>query len=83
MVSYAEYALQLFLPEGAFYREVRLGSTTGITTGPPWSLLQKPDIPADPNQLDQLIQALADRTYLTSFDMIVQAQGLLPPAPNN
>lgn len=57
----------VFLPDNSFYREVRLGGRTGSTVSPPWSPFQK----------------LADHTYLTAlFNVIVQVQGLIPPAPN-
>jgi hypothetical protein len=88
VVNYAEYALQVFLPDGTFYREVRCGGPGGATTTPKW----KPFAPTDDTngqqveqfpQLDALITQLKDDSYLTAlFDMVDEALKSVPHTPN-
>ena len=82
VVNYADYGLQIFLDDGTFYREVRVGGAHGTSAQPRW-------LPFDPprdldqrkkdnkvRQLDYLIDRLAtrdDTSYLQGFvDMINQ-----------
>ncbi|MCJ1355361.1 MAG: hypothetical protein MMC33_005352 [Icmadophila ericetorum] len=84
VVNYVENAIQLFLPDGTFYREVRHGGTPGGHVTPAWSPFPKPSMPTNPAQLDFLIAKLIDHTYLEAFfNMINEALGLIPAAPNS
>lgn len=79
VVNYAEYALQVFLPDGTFYREVRLGGPSGATETQPWRPFAPPS--GSDNglhsrqfpQLDQLITRLKDKTYLQDFINTINA----------
>jgi hypothetical protein len=88
VVNYAEYALQVFLPDGTFYREVRRGGPSATTTSPRWKPFAPPK---DSNgaqaaqfpQLDALITQLKDNSYLTAmFDMVDEALRSVPHTPN-
>ncbi|KAJ4007416.1 hypothetical protein NW752_007604 [Fusarium irregulare] len=85
ITNYADYGIQLFLPDGTFYREVRVGGPLGTLVSPKW-LPFAPDPDAQPTpdtrELDALISRLADPKYLLGFwGMITTAQQKLPPAP--
>ncbi|KAM0494938.1 hypothetical protein ACHAP8_008316 [Fusarium lateritium] len=85
ITNYADYGIQLFLPDGTFYREVRVGGPLGTLQSPKW-LPFSPDPDAQPTpdtrELDALISRLADPKYLLGFwGMITTAQQKLPPAP--
>lgn len=77
VVNYAEYAVQLFLPDGQFYREVRLGGPNGTTTGLSWVPFEQPTntLNGSPQyvQLDSLLQKFQDRTYVESFIRMINA----------
>ena len=84
LVNYADYGIQLFLPDGTFYREVRIGGRDGALVSPKWTpFAPDPDlIGADTIQMDALIKRLSEKTYLESFwSMLVKAMDALPPAP--
>ncbi|KAF8535597.1 hypothetical protein BDD12DRAFT_854690 [Trichophaea hybrida] len=86
VVNYADYGLQLFLPNGTFYREVRIGGPKGILTEPTWVPFApgEADRRTDTAQLDALIQKLQDQGYTKAFwDMVVRAVDSLQPAPNS
>lgn len=73
VINYAEAALQIYLADGTFYREVRKGGHAGTETGLKWLPFDPPHITADSNssQLDHLILKLDDPNYLQGFfDMI-------------
>lgn len=85
ITNYADYGIQLFLPDGTFYREVRVGGPLGTLASPKW-LPFAPDPDAQPTpdtrELDTLISKLGDPKYLLGFwGMITTAQQKLPPAP--
>jgi hypothetical protein len=89
VVNYAEYAMQVFLPDGTFYREVRRGGPDGTTASPKWKPFAPPD---DTNgeqaalfpQLDALITKLKNDNYLTAvFDMVDEALKSVPHTPND
>ncbi|PMD33467.1 hypothetical protein L207DRAFT_589832 [Hyaloscypha variabilis F] len=97
VVNYVERAIQLFLPNGDFYREVRLGGVGNKTTEPKWKPFDPPTGLTPNNdptlilpmkQLDSLLQKLGPQTsgmndYLTGFiNMINDAMSSLPYAPN-
>src|SRR5437016_5556059 len=42
VVNYANYGLQIFLPDGTFYREVRLGGPFGAATSAKWLPFDRP-----------------------------------------
>jgi hypothetical protein len=86
VVNYAEHALQLFLPDGTFYRELVHGGPNRDAVSPAWSPFAKPDGATVkeqvPGQLGDLVAQLADDDYLKAFlNMIDGAFELLPPAP--
>lgn len=86
ITNYADYGIQFFLPDGTFYREVRVGGPLGSLQSPKW-LPFSPDPDAQPTpdtrELDALISKLADPKYLLGFwGMITAAQQKLPPAPD-
>lgn len=86
VINYAEYGIQLFLPDGTFYREVRIGGPGGSNLPPAWLPFEPPPTtPPEAAQLDLLIKKLADKTdtaYLTAFiDMINVSAANAPVAP--
>ena len=93
VVNYVEGGIQVFLPNGNFYREVRLGGVGGDTTEPKWKPFDQPtgQLPNnDPTmilpmaQLDSLLQKLGASDYLGGFiKMINAAMSSLPYAPND
>ena len=86
IVNLADYALQIFLQDGTFYREVRLGGPTGVTETSAWTPFQPPTQTQDTKQLDYLLANIVgpDPTYLTAlFQMIEGAFANIPPAPGS
>ena len=95
IINYADYGLQFFLPDGSFYREIRMGGVHGVDISAKW-------IPFDPPkggtsgqanmQLDNLINlfAAADDPKNTAnvdnlqafFDMINGAIQDMPYPPS-
>ncbi|MCJ1385953.1 hypothetical protein MMC17_009078 [Xylographa soralifera] len=95
IINYADYGLQFFLPDGSFYREIRMGGVHGVDISAKW-------IPFDPPkggpsgqinmQLDNLINLFAaaddpkntaNVDYLQSFfDMINGAIQDMPYPPS-
>lgn len=85
VTNYADYGIQLFLPDGTFYREVRFGGPNGALAEPKWvPFAPDPSIAtADTAQLDALVRRLTEPDYLNGFwYMITTALDSLPPAPN-
>jgi hypothetical protein len=86
IVNLADYALQIFLQDGTFYREVRLGGPTGVTETSAWSPFQPPAQALDTKQIDHFLANIVgtDPTYLNSFfQMINGAFANLAPAPGS
>ncbi|KAL5324745.1 hypothetical protein ACEPPN_009293 [Leptodophora sp. 'Broadleaf-Isolate-01'] len=89
LINYADNGLQLFLEDGTFYREIRLGPK-GANVSPAWLPLHQPPTPVDPankTQLDKLIIKLSDPTgnyaYLNAmFEMIDGAIANQPAMPS-
>ncbi|KAG5659120.1 hypothetical protein KAF25_000322 [Fusarium avenaceum] len=85
ITNYANYGIQFFLPNGTFYREVRVGGPLGTLQSPKWlPFSPDPDTQPTPDtrELDALISKLVDPKYLLGFwGMITMAQQKLPPAP--
>lgn len=76
VVNYAEEGLQFFLPNGTFYREVRLGGVFGATAQPAWRPFPPPDnlAASATSQLDRLLAKLKDdAVYLRAFVSTVNA----------
>ncbi|KAI5783943.1 hypothetical protein DFH27DRAFT_615801 [Peziza echinospora] len=75
VANYADRAIQVFLPDGTFYREARI--TAGARRAAPWLPFPAPrDIEgAGTAQLDRLVQRLAadDQEYLIAFMAMVDA----------
>jgi hypothetical protein len=71
VLNYADYGVQLFLPDGTFYREVRVAQPNGApetVVTPKWLPMRAPPIPPKVGQLDKLIvQLTTDPGYLQSF----------------
>lgn len=90
VVNYAEYALQVFLPDGTFYREVRLGGPSGATETPAWKPFAPPSGTSNGSnlntrcpQLDKLITRLRDEKYLRAFIRTINASlAAVPHTPN-
>ncbi|KAI1194795.1 hypothetical protein F5X97DRAFT_346288 [Nemania serpens] len=80
VVNYAEFSLQVFLPDGSFYREVRLGGPSGATETPAWRPFappaienKDPDLASQYPQLDGLLDKLRDPSYLNAFIQTINA----------
>ena len=79
-MNYADYGLQFFLPDGTFYREIRVGGPLNATAQPKWIPFDMPSkvgsnvVTRDIGQLDYLIAQCGDDNYLQAFfDMINQS----------
>lgn len=94
VVNFPNSGVQVFLPDGTFYREVRFGGPHGVQTSPPWLPFEPPKAqaatstdPSDENfwklsQLRRFVDQLANRDFLQSFIwMINGAMKNSPPAP--
>jgi hypothetical protein len=87
VANYADYGIQLFLKDGTFYGEVRIGGSNGALNSPKWSPFEPPaatgGFDADLARLDALIERLRKPDYVKGFwYMITTALDNLPPAPN-
>ncbi len=89
VVNYSEYALQIFLPDGTFYREVRLGGPSGATETPAWKPFAPPDGSDNGQQsgqypqLDRLITRLKDEQYLSGLIKTINASlSSIPHTPD-
>lgn len=84
VINYAEHGIQLFLPDGTFYRAVRAGGRGGATASPTWLPFGRPTHDTgDLKQLDRLVEELGDPDYLQGFvDMINEASRNGPAAPS-
>ncbi|KAJ4410669.1 hypothetical protein N0V85_003926 [Neurospora sp. IMI 360204] len=85
--NYADSGIQIFLPDGTFFREVRLGGPKGATEPGAWLPFDAPStaVSSDPNvkQLQKFTDALADKDYLHSFvAMVNMSTGTAAPPPN-
>ncbi|KAF7559946.1 hypothetical protein G7046_g4214 [Stylonectria norvegica] len=87
VTNYADYGIQLFLPDGTFYREVRFGGPEGVEVEPKWlPFAPDPKLPQTGNtaQLDALVERLGNKEYLGGFwNMIVTALDNMTPPPNS
>ena len=90
VLNYADYGIQFFLPDGTFYREVRIAAPTAPITSPlsaKWLPFDPPTTPVggpDAAQLDQLLALLTaqDQTYLLAFiSMLNQSLETCTSAP--
>lgn len=94
VVNFADSGVQVFLPDGTFYREVRFGGPYGVQKSPPWLPFEPPKGQAAPpssssvadgwkfSQLQIFVEQLANRDFLQSFIwMINGAMKNSPPAP--
>ncbi|KYK58972.1 hypothetical protein DCS_00099 [Drechmeria coniospora] len=85
ITNYADYGIQLFLPDGTFYREVRFGGPLGTLDAPKWLPFSPDDAAPTPEtrQLDALVTKLVEPEYLKGFwYMVTTAQEKLPAAPS-
>ncbi|KAG5793143.1 hypothetical protein H9Q69_007802 [Fusarium xylarioides] len=87
VLNYADQGIQLFLPSGAFYREIRFGGPGGVITEPKWLPFKRDDtLPPVENvaQLDALINRMGnDPDYARGFwDMLSMAVDNMAPAPS-
>ncbi|KAK4062453.1 hypothetical protein Trihar35433_9274 [Trichoderma harzianum] len=86
ITNYADFGIQLFLPDGTFYREVRFGGPLGALDAPKWLPFAPSTDPPTPEtrQLDALAKELNDPSYLEGFwYMITTAQSKLAAAPTS
>ncbi|RBQ74200.1 hypothetical protein FVER53590_08390 [Fusarium verticillioides] len=94
IINYANSGLQFFLPDGIFYRELRLPAgpedkmSSDLSHKPLWLPSQQPDDPKevlrwDMQQLSRLVKTLAQSTpCLDKFiDMVKRASSAKTPAP--
>ncbi|KAH6691798.1 hypothetical protein BKA61DRAFT_499911 [Leptodontidium sp. MPI-SDFR-AT-0119] len=89
VVNYVEEGVQFFLPDGTFYREVRLGGVKGTTEPPKWKPFGQPAngqvTPLGTSQLDSLLKKFdKDPNYLRDFIAVINL-GLdaVPAAPTD
>ena len=89
VVNYVEEGIQFFLPDGTFYREVRLGGVNGSTEPPKWKPFSDPAngkvTPEGTSQLDALLMKFHDDSnYLRDFISVINL-GLdaVPAAPTD
>ena len=85
LINFADYGLQVFLPGGQFYREIRLGGASGATALQPWLPFHPPNPPPKVNpELDMFLEKMQDdRIYLEGvYQMILDASKDIeePPA---
>ncbi|KAF8469771.1 hypothetical protein BDZ91DRAFT_808971 [Kalaharituber pfeilii] len=85
--NYADNGVQLFLPDGTFYREIRPGGPSGATESGAWLPFAPPSPTKDaddPNihQLQLFADKLSDKDYLQSFiTMLNLSLGTAAPPP--
>ncbi|KAL9944069.1 hypothetical protein D7B24_007914 [Verticillium nonalfalfae] len=79
VINYANTGIQLFLPDGTFYREVRLAGPSGAQTSPEWLPFRPPKagdrLPENPEmqQLQLLVQRLGgDPNFLHAFWTMIE-----------
>jgi hypothetical protein len=87
VVNYAQHGLQIFLPDGRFYREVRLGGPTGATESIKWHPFEPPktniDMAGEYPQLERLIQELKSEAYLRNLVRLInRSLDDIPHTPN-
>ncbi|EFY85732.1 hypothetical protein MAC_08202 [Metarhizium acridum CQMa 102] len=85
VVNYADYGIQLFLQDGTFYGEVRIGGPGNALEEPKWSPFEpdKTISTADALRLDALILRLKNKDYLKGvWAMLTTALDNLAPAPD-
>ncbi|KAI9932533.1 hypothetical protein ASPWEDRAFT_100772 [Aspergillus wentii DTO 134E9] len=89
VTNYADQSLQFFLPNGTFYREVRIGGPNGVLEEPKWvpfiaDANEAEDKSPDRMQFDALINKLSDKHYIKEFwKMVEVALNKLPPPPSS
>ncbi|EGX49227.1 hypothetical protein AOL_s00078g611 [Orbilia oligospora ATCC 24927] len=87
VVNYANSGVQVFLPDGTFYREIRLGDASqGSVTSPAWLPFKKPKDPNFGNtyemqQLSLLVAKLGCDKYLTEFVGMINSATVQLQAP--
>ncbi|KAF4439607.1 cell surface receptor IPT/TIG domain-containing protein [Fusarium austroafricanum] len=88
LTNYADYGIQLFLADGTFYGEVRIGGADGSLDSPKWSPFEPPKDykPQETARLDALIERLTkphNTDYIKGFwTMLTTAIDSLPPTPS-
>ncbi|KAK2465641.1 hypothetical protein APHAL10511_002185 [Amanita phalloides] len=89
VVNYVDNGLQVFLPDGTFYREIRMGGNDGTSVGPDsWLPFEAPENSAAeaavPKQLLALVRKLRYGGYLHEFfDVMVEALDATMSTPNH
>jgi hypothetical protein len=85
LINYANLGVQLFLPDGTFFREIRFGGPNGTQASPPFLPFNQDDsklVGQEVKQLQALVEQLKTGTYLQAFvDMITEALQNSPAAP--
>ncbi|GME34033.1 hypothetical protein FN846DRAFT_301180 [Neofusicoccum parvum] len=75
--NYVDNGIQLFLPDGTFFREIRRGGPLQAATAPLWLPFHPPPLAppaaAGVRQLQHLADQLADSAYLASFTAMLDA----------
>lgn len=87
VINYADQGIQIFLADGTFYREVRVGGRDGATAEPKWlPFAQDASLPPnkDNAQLDALVKKMQDASYLRGlWIMISTAIKNMPASPSS
>lgn len=82
IINFADRGLQLFLADGTFYREIRLGGQSGTATSS-WLPFDPPATPLDASRLDLLVEKLQVQAYAESFmSMVAGSLAAAPAAPS-
>ncbi|KAK6516194.1 hypothetical protein TWF506_006105 [Arthrobotrys conoides] len=86
VVNYANSGVQVFLPDGTFYREIRIGEAGRSVTSPAWIPFKKPKKPSfgDTHEMKQLahfVAELGDDAYLAEFVGMINSATLQLQAP--
>ncbi|CEJ58552.1 hypothetical protein PMG11_07206 [Penicillium brasilianum] len=86
VVNFPNRGLQIFLPDGTFYREICVGGPKGTLTSDEWLPFGPPEHstpakrPAE-EQLQKLIKQLQDPDYLKGFIRMINEASRNNPAP--
>ncbi|KAK6349289.1 hypothetical protein TWF730_010039 [Orbilia blumenaviensis] len=86
VVNYANSGVQVFLPDGTFYREIRIGEAGKSVTSPAWIPFKRPTNPSfgDTHEMQQLarfVSKLANDKYLAEFVGMINSATVQLQAP--
>ncbi|GIK00102.1 hypothetical protein Aspvir_004117 [Aspergillus viridinutans] len=82
--NYVEEGVQIFLPDGTFYREVRVGGVNGATALPKWAPFDQPSSVGSTSQLNSFAESLRNASTLHDFlASIGSGLDAVPEAPTD